>query len=655
MASIICQREHDLGLASGEPVGDPPRGLGGLEHPGHPEGVACGEIGAHEPGADRRHRDAERQQVDAQRLQQVDLGRLGGAVRLRAREAAVAGDAGHAHDAAGPRPAHVRQHRLDAVDHPHQVHLDVAAEDVGIPGGHVHAAVRRRVQDCDVDPAQLVPDRGGRGQHRRAVADVQRHRHHPVALRLLFEPLGAAGADRDPAPRAASSAASASPMPLDAPVIQTRLPPSFTGAPAPAGRRRSRRAGSRPRSRPGRTPTCGGTCRRSRGRAPPRARPGTARARRAASRRSGGRSRWPTVTRSREPRSSAARSPAPTGSARPGRCTCGPTCSCGATPGSARAGIVIVCSAIRPPGASSRSQTAKYVGPVLLAHRLEHLDRDDPVEAAVQLAVVAEQDLDPVARGRPRARAARASSLCSAGDGDGGDPAAAGGGRVDRHAAPAGADLEHVVARADAGQVAASGRTSAAARRPASRPARTRRRSRSWSRPGTARTARSTGRSGGRCWRGAGGRVPLACAARSGSYDAAQPLQRPRHQLRQPLGERRQHPGQVVGVPLAGHVGLAEADLAGAAEAVEEGVRPDLHARRARLPAQRLPVRARSPPAARSPAAERVRTAARAIRARAGRRGGGGIVERGHPTPPCGVWSGRRTRGTPRSHSLTPL
>ena len=31
------------------------------------------------------------------------------------------------------------------------------------------------------------------------------------------------------APRAASSAASASPMPLDAPVIQTRLPPSFIG------------------------------------------------------------------------------------------------------------------------------------------------------------------------------------------------------------------------------------------------------------------------------------------------------------------------------------------------------------------------------------------------------------------------------------------
>ena len=198
MASIICQREHDLGLASGEPVGDPPRGLGGLEHPGHPEGVACGEIGAHEPGADRRHRDAERQQVDAQRLQQVDLGRLRGAVRLRGREAAVAGHAGHAHDAAGPRPAHVRQHRLDTVDHPHQVHLDVAAEDVGIPGGHIHAAVRRRIQDCDVDPAQLVPDRGGRGQHRRAVADVQRHRHHPVALRLLFEQHGAAGADRDP-------------------------------------------------------------------------------------------------------------------------------------------------------------------------------------------------------------------------------------------------------------------------------------------------------------------------------------------------------------------------------------------------------------------------------------------------------------------------
>ena len=80
------------------------------------------------------------------------------------------------------------------------------------------------------------------------------------------------------------------------------------------------------------------------------------------------------------PRSARRRSPARMGSVRRGRCTCGPRCSFAGSPGTRPCGIVIVCRLMRPPGCSSRSQIAEELGPVLLAHRLEHLDRDDLVE-----------------------------------------------------------------------------------------------------------------------------------------------------------------------------------------------------------------------------------------------------------------------------------
>ena len=220
------------------------------------------------------------------------------------------------------------------------------------------------------------------------------------------------------------------------------------------------------------------------------------------------------------------------------------------------------------------------------------------------------------------------------------------------HPAPAGADLEHVVALADAGQIAHG--VVLAPLRVGQRVTRLEHGAgvgHGLVQEGGEQLVRQVVVAGD-VGAGAGGRVPLHARLQR-LVDAAQPLERPRHQLRQPLGERRQHPDQVVGRPLGRHVGLAEADLAGGGQAVEEGVRPDLHARRARLPAQRLPVRrdhlqplqpghGSLEQGARDPGAGRPARRRRDL-------------ERGHPTPPCGVWSGRRTRGTPRSHSLMPL
>ena len=85
---------------------------------------------------------------------------------------------------------------------------------------------------------------------------------------------------------------------------------------------------------------------------------------------------------------------------------------------------------------------------VLPADRLDHLERDELVVGAAQVAVVVEAEVDQVLD----AGCAHASSgdvVLLARDRGGRDAAAARGRGVDGEAAPAGADLEHVVARAE--------------------------------------------------------------------------------------------------------------------------------------------------------------------------------------------------------------
>ena len=89
------------------------------------------------------------------------------------------------------------------------------------------------------------------------------------------------------------------------------------------------------------------------------------------------------------------------------------------------------------------------VGRVLLeADRLEHLDRRDLGEGALQRAVVLEEDLHAVAETRG-ADALGGQRVLLVRDRHTGDAAARGGRGVDREAAPAAADLQHVVVGAE--------------------------------------------------------------------------------------------------------------------------------------------------------------------------------------------------------------
>src|SRR6185437_7787696 len=122
------------------------------------------------------------------------------------------------------------------------------------------------------------------------------------------------------------------------------------------------------------------------------------------------------------------------------------------------------------------------------------------------------------------------------------------------------------------------------------------------------------------------------------------------------------HGGEVVRPPVAGHVGLADPDLAARREAVEEGVALDRHDRRARpAAAGRGAVRehhAQRQPAHRAqeerPGDPRPRGHARCARHALGGVRPCLVCDDGHPTCSWGGWGGRGTRATPRRASLIP-
>jgi len=217
--------------------------------------------------------------------------------------------------------------------------------------------------------------------------------------------------------------------------------------------------------------------------------------------------------------------------------------------------------------------------PVLLADGLEHLDRDDLRVAALDLAVVAEQHLDPIRQacsGHPRA----GQLGLGARDGRRRHPAAARGGGVDGEAAPAGADLEQVVGRAQVNQ-------------PAQRLVLARLRGlecvtrlehgrgvgHGWveeRREEVVREVVVAGHVAGR----ARDRVALL-GRHSRLVQAPQALQRTRQEPLDVGGEGPHRRRQVVGGPVARHVRLAEPDLARRGQPVEERIPRDRHHRRA--------------------------------------------------------------------------
>ena len=163
-----------------------------------------------------------------------------------------------------------------------------------------------------------------------------------------------------------------------------------------------------------------------------------------------------------------------------------------------------------PPGRSARIDRLEVRRVVLGADRLEHLDRDDGVVLALDVAVVAQLDVDQVLEaGRADPLAGEVVLLPR--DRDGGHPAAELAGGVEGEAAPAGPDLEDVHPGREPGALGdppvlgplgVGERLVRRARRP--------RWSTSSSRPGTGGRSRCPGRSGRRC---SCAPAPSCCAA----------------------------------------------------------------------------------------------------------------------------------------------
>src|SRR5205814_8139844 len=83
------------------------------------------------------------------------------------------------------------------------------------------------------------------------------------------------------------------------------------------------------------------------------------------------------------------------------------------------------------------------------SHRFEHLDADDLVEAAGELPIIAVEERDAVGRAAQRRKPAGGVLVLPPADRRGRDAAAVARRGVRREAAPARADLEHVVVRAE--------------------------------------------------------------------------------------------------------------------------------------------------------------------------------------------------------------
>ena len=62
--------------------------------------------------------------------------------------------------------------------------------------------------------------------------------------------------------------------------------------------------------------------------------------------------------------------------------------------------MVMICRPATPPGRQDVVDLAEIGGPVFLAHRFEHLDGGDAVEAALNVAIVDQPDVGAIATDR---------------------------------------------------------------------------------------------------------------------------------------------------------------------------------------------------------------------------------------------------------------
>ncbi len=229
---------------------------------------------------------------------------------------------------------------------------------------------------------------------------------------------------------------------------------------------------------------------------------------------------------------------------------------------------------MRPPGARARSRVREERRPELGPDGLDHLDADDRVVAALDLAVVAQLHVDPARHAGPRRTLTRQRGLL-VGEREGGDRGATARG-PHRQRAPAGADLEQVRPEADAGGVeqlvdlASLGELQGVAGGEAR--ARVRHRLVQEEREEVVREVVVT-------LDVAPGTGPgvLLPGGRPVHVEPPQALHPRGDQARHARREGRQHRRGVVGVPVAGHERLTEADQAVGAEPPEERVAAHTH------------------------------------------------------------------------------
>ena len=236
--------------------------------------------------------------------------------------------------------------------------------------------------------------------------------------------------------------------------------------------------------------------------------------------------------------------------------------------------IVIDCSAAFPPGAQNAIDRGEVRRPKFRTDGLDHLDADDRVVATRDLAIVEQLNIDPVGRRRlaapgaaptPAARATSVTVVTCA-------PRQAARTASSPHPVPISSSW---VSAVNAGQVeqpidlASLRRLERLVR---CRPPKRSRSSRSSSHRETGRTGRSTSRSAARCSLvpHAGRWLPTAAGEPGTSDGLAVAGSGTRPGIRRANGVSKA--GQVVGVPLGGHVAFAEPDQAVVADATEERI-----------------------------------------------------------------------------------
>ena len=311
-------------------------------------------------------------------------------------------------------------------------------------------------------------------------------------------------------------------------------------------------------------------------------------------------------------------------------------------------------------GGEQRVDRGEVRGPVLLADGLDHLDADDRVVLAGGLAVVDQLQVDQVPTRAGLREPLPGQRGLLGGDRDGGDRAPRWAARIGE-CAPAAADLEHPGAPA----------TSAWSRMPSIlRSCAASRSSSALLEPGRgvghrgveelARTGRWTGRSAPDVLARAVEELRVRGAAACRRTPAASAAGR--DDRGEALGERGQQVGEVgvlAGRPVAGHVGLAEADLGVGAEAGEEGLgADDLHLGRVRSAgAPGLAVGERQAHGGAAGGRLEDRRGDPGLERRAGRAGDAGPAVGGdvsHCVPSWGWCAGRGEMGSRRSHSQIP-